>query len=665
MDKKLMKIIEPGIRLSFVILVGFALYSFTISPIVGAIELAIVAMLYIYHRIGAKKRSENVGAYVENLIFKVDNVSKNSLLDFPLPLAILQIDTAEIIWGNESLIEVFGFKDRVYGTIMTEAVNGFDTRWLTEGRTECPYEVEVRGKKYKINGNIVHSMKDDSRTLLATLYLTDVTEFADLRKQYADSRPIVSIIMLDNYEELMKNISESEKSQIAAKVEKHIMDWGEKVDGIVRKLDRDRYLFLFENIGLELYTEEKFNVIETVRDIKNSEGMSASLSLGIGKDGENFSKLYKFALIAMDMALSRGGDQAVIKTPTTFEFFGGKAREIEKRTKVKSRVVANSLKQLISEASNVFIMGHKFSDLDSLGSAAGLCAMVRKLGKKPYIAIDQKATSAGGLIEKLAALEEYENTFVDYDGVMLHSGSNSLLIVVDTNRPDMVEYPDVLTTIPRIALIDHHRRAADYIDNTAVSMHEPYASSTCELVAELMQYVMTNQELTRTEAEALLAGIYLDTKGFTVKTGVRTFEAAAQLKQAGADMLAVKHLFYNDFDSYVKKYQIISSADEVVTGISGTYTDNITERAIAAQAADELINIKGIKASFVVFAEPGGVCVSARSYGQVNVQLIMEKIGGGGSLTMAGAQFGTQHTPGEVFELVKKAAVEYLEENQK
>lgn len=665
MDKKLMKIVEPGVRLCFVVLLGFSLYSFTVSTKLGMVQLGISMLLFVYYRIGAKKRSENVGKYVESLIFRVDDASKNSLLDFPLPMAILQIDTSEIIWGNESLLETFGYKDRIYGTIMQEIVDGFDTRWLTEGKTECPYDVTIGGKVYKVNGNIVRSAKNDANTMLATLYLTDITDFKILSDKFEKTRPIVTIITIDSYEELVKNMSESEKSQILSQIEKELTGWAEEVHGIIRKLDRDRYLFIYEAQDLAKYVEGKFKILERVREIKNSEGMAASISLGIGREAENFYELYKQANVALDMALSRGGDQAVIKSPIGFEFYGGQAKEIEKRTKVKSRVVANSLKQLISEASNVFVMGHKYSDLDSLGACVGMCAAVRAQGKTPFIIINQKATSATPLIEKMNGIEEYNGCMIDYDEAMYHANPDSLLIVVDTNRPDMTEYPDVLTTVPKIALIDHHRRAADYISNTSVSMHEPYASSTCELVAELLQYMIPNQGLLRSEAEALLSGIYLDTKGFTVKTGVRTFEAAAHLKQAGADMLEVKHMFYNDFDSYVKKYQIISSADEVLPGITATYTEEITERAVAAQAADELINVKGIKASFVVFQEKGGVCVSARSYGQINVQVILEKIGGGGSLTMAGAQFDGDETPMSVFEMVKEAAKAYLEDTGK
>ncbi|MBR4879387.1 MAG: DHH family phosphoesterase [Clostridia bacterium] len=666
MDKKLAKIFEPGVRLCFVVLIVFSLYSLTVSLQTGLVQLGISILLIVYYKFGTKKRSENVGKYVENLMFSVDNASKTSLLDFPLPMVIIQVESSEIIWGNETFVDTIGHKDQLYGHQMNELVEGFDTRWLVEGRHECPYDVTIDGKAYKVNGTLVRPVKGERSTFLATLYLTDITELRKLENKYNMTRPVATIIAIDSYDELSKNQTELEKSHLFAQIEKELTTWAEEVNGVIRKLERDRYLFIFENQDLLKYTEGKFSILEKIREIKNTEDIAASVSLGIGKEGENFQELFRNAIVALDMALSRGGDQAVIKSPQGFEFYGGLAKEIEKHTKVKSRVVANSLKQLIAESSNVFVMGHKFSDLDSLGACVGICAAVRSMDKTPYIIVNQRATSATPLIERLLKAEEYEGTLIDYDEAMFHANPDSLLIVVDTNRPDMTEYPDVLTTIPKIALIDHHRRAADYIENTAVSMHEPYASSACELIAELLQYMLPDGvTLERYEAEALLSGIYLDTKGFTVKTGVRTFEAAAQLKQAGADMLEVKHMFYNDFDSYVKKYQIISSADEILPGITAAYTDEVTDRATAAQAADELINIKGIKASFVIFKEKNGVCVSGRSYGQVNVQVILEKIGGGGSLTMAGAQFYGDETPLMVFDMVRDAAKDYLDEQAK
>ena len=653
---------EPGMKLNFVVLIAFALVSLYFSLWIGAVELAFVAFVYFLYRVRAKKRSVEIRRYVENLAFQVDNVSKSSLVNFPLPTTILRLDTGEVIWYNDGFIKMSGAHEGLFDIHISDAVPGFDTRWIMEGRTACPYDVEVSGRKYTVYGNVVRTPgKGGGRSLLATLFWVDITEFATLRDEHERSRPVVALVMLDSYEELYKGLSESEKSILTAAIDKQLSEWTSPTNGIMRRLERDKYLFIFENHNLLDFVQEKFSIIEKMHQIKNSEGIAATLSIGIGKGEYTLYELYKFASLGLDMALSRGGDQVVIKSKNAFEFYGGRSRELEKRTKVKSRVMANALRQLIRDSSQVFVMGHRFSDLDCIGAAAGVCAAVRKCGKPVYILVDEKMTSARELVERLKAQPEYQDCFLTEEEAIMRADGGSLLIVVDTSRPDIVESEKLLQTVQRVAVIDHHRRAASYIDNCAISMHEPYASSASELVSELLQYIVSSQDVLRAEAEALLAGIVLDTKSFTVKTGVRTFEAAAYLKQLGADTVEVRKLFSGDLESFVKKCQLISGAEQVAPGVSLSVTDDEVERAVASQAADELINITGIRASFVVYGEGRGTSVSARSYGQVNVQFVMEKIGGGGSMTMAGAQFADKK-PSEVRELTRQAILEYLQE---
>ncbi len=653
---------EPGMKLNFVVLIAFALVSLYFSLWIGAVELAFVAFVYFLYRVRAKKRSVEIRRYVENLAFQVDNVSKSSLVNFPLPTTILRLDTGEVIWYNDGFIKMSGAHEGLFDIHISDAVPGFDTRWIMEGRTACPYDVEVSGRKYTVYGNVVRTPgKGGGRSLLATLFWVDITEFATLRDEHERSRPVVALVMLDSYEELYKGLSESEKSILTAAIDKQLSEWTSPTNGIMRRLERDKYLFIFENHNLLDFVQEKFSIIEKMHQIKNSEGIAATLSIGIGKGEYTLYELYKFASLGLDMALSRGGDQVVIKSKNAFEFYGGRSRELEKRTKVKSRVMANALRQLIRDSSQVFVMGHRFSDLDCIGAAAGVCAAVRKCGKPVYILVDEKMTSARELVERLKAQPEYQDCFLTEEEAIMRADGGSLLIVVDTSRPDIVESERLLQTVQRVAVIDHHRRAASYIDNCAISMHEPYASSASELVSELLQYIVSSQDVLRAEAEALLAGIVLDTKSFTVKTGVRTFEAAAYLKQLGADTVEVRKLFSGDLESFVKKCQLISGAEQVAPGVSLSVTDDEVERAVASQAADELINITGIRASFVVYGEGRGTSVSARSYGQVNVQFVMEKIGGGGSMTMAGAQFADKK-PSEVRELTRQAILEYLQE---
>ena len=397
--------------------------------------------------------------------------------------------------------------------------------------------------------------------------------------------------------------------------------------------------------------------------MESPSGINATISVGLGVDAANLSEALQFANMGIELALSRGGDQAVIKNRLSFEFFGGRGTEVEKRTKVKSRVMANALMQLIRDSSQVFLMGHKYSDLDSIGACAGLVAAVRKAGRPAYIIVNDQATSAKELIDRLRKQPQYGDVFISEQDAIVKADASSLCVVCDTTRPDMVEGPDLLEAVQRVAVVDHHRRAAQYIENAAISLHETYASSACELVAELLQYVVNQNDILKVEADAMLAGIFLDTKGFTVKTGVRTFEASAFLRQVGADTVEVRKMLSGGLESSVKKYQIISCAKEQFPGISLSVVEEETPRATASQAADELINASDIKAAFVVYGEKGGSVISARSYGQVNVQMVLEKIGGGGGLTSAGAQFPDKSTD-EAAELLVGAIEEYLKENE-
>ena len=664
MDKRLSKITESNTRAAMLMLLLFVAVTVVWGNyLLALIELVAVVLLFVFYRNRAKRRNKELRRYVENLAFQMDEASKSTMVNIPLPTAILRVDSGEVLWGNEDFMAITGATESLFEAHIHDVVSGFDTKWIIEGKGVCPFEVEIRDRKYNVYGNMVRSKDPGSRGLLSTLFWVDVTDYSALRDRTQRERPVVSVIMVDSYEELTKGMSESQRSSLNAEIDGAINEWAKEANGIVRRLEKDRYLFVFRNEDLLRFTAEKFSILEKIHEIQNEEGITATLSIGIGKGECPFGQLYEFAMLGIEMALSRGGDQVVVKSPKQFDFYGGRTKELEKRTKVKSRVMANALKHLIDDSSNVFVMGHRFSDLDSVGAAAGICSVVRKLGKTPYFIVNRDVTSAGSLIDHLAEQPQYSECFITEQDAILLADPDSLLVVVDTSRPELVEAPGLLQSVSRVAVIDHHRRAASYIENAAISVHETYASSASELVSELLQYILTPQELLKAEAEALLAGIYLDTKGFTVKTGVRTFEAAAYLKQIGADTVAVRRMFSGGLEGYVKKYQIISAAHEAYPGISLAVVDMEVERAVASQAADEMINLAGIQGSFVVFGENGGTVVSGRSYGQVNVQVVLEKIGGGGSLNMAGAQFPTEKP--EQVELKLRAAIEeYLRESQ-
>ena len=665
MDKRFSRMIESGTRLTFVVMLLFAAVTWVkIHWAAGLCELILVGLLYLYYRQRSKRRAAEIRKYVENLAFSVDDASKHSMVNFPLPMVILRVDTGEIVWCNDGFGDISGKKDGLFETHITDVLHGFDTRWIMEGKTVCPYDVELGERKYQVYGNMVRSGRSRGSALLATLFWVDTTDYIQLRDYVERTRPVVGLIIIDSYEELVKNASEAEKSTLTADIDRYINKWAEPAKGIVRRLQRDRYLFIFEQHSLVDFTAAKFSILEDIHAVQNSEGLSATLSIGIGKGECSLGELYQYAALGIDMALSRGGDQAVVKSKNAFEFYGGRSKELEKRTKVKSRVMANALMQLIKDSSQVFLMGHKYSDLDSIGACAGLVAAVRKAGRPAYIIVNDQATSAKELIDRLKKTPQYEGVFISQEDAIIKADAASLCVVCDTTRPDMVEGPDLLDAVQRVAVVDHHRRAAQYIENAAISLHETYASSACELVAELLQYVVNQSDILKVEADAMLAGIFLDTKGFTVKTGVRTFEASAFLRQVGADTVEVRKMLSGGLESSVKKYQIISCAKEQFPGISLSVVEEETPRATASQAADELINASDIKAAFVVYGEKGGSVVSARSYGQVNVQVVLEKIGGGGSLTSAGAQFPDKSTD-ETAEVLVHAIEEYLKETER
>lgn len=663
MNSKTDKLVDLGIKVAFALLLVYSgITIYLKNYIIGGIQLFVAVLIFVVYIVLQRRRRRLILNRMSAMAEEINKISSNTLASFTIPVMVMKIDNGEIIWGNQSFFDASGISESPFEMHVSSAIPGFDARWLLEGKPNCPYDIEMGEKKYTAYGIVTSDPGSSKSHILATIIFFDITNYAELRDRYDKSRPVVAVIVLDSYAELYNGRSEAERSILNAAIDEKITAWAAEADGVIRRLERDRYIFVFEQKDLVKFIAGKFTVLEDIRQIKNAEGITASLSIGIGQGDLPMEELHKFALLGIDMALSRGGDQVVIKTKSAFEFYGGRNKEVEKRTKVKSRVMANALSQLIQDSSYVFIMGHKFSDLDSIGAGAGMAAAVRKLGKKPHMIYDPVKTSSPELIEKLSRHELYEGCFITEEKAIELVDNLSLVIVVDTSRPNLVEGPLLLETVQRIAVIDHHRRAADYIENSAITMHETYASSACELVAELLQYIVSSQDVVKIEAEAMLSGIFLDTKNFTIKTGVRTFEAAAYLKQLGADTVEVRKLFSGDLERFGKKYELISMAKQVMPGVSISVSEQQLERAVAAQAADELINVSDIEASFVIYGEGEGSSISARSYGKVNVQVICEKIGGGGNMSTAGAQF-KDIKPFEVKDMLEDVLREYLIDN--
>lgn len=658
MKKSNKRSLQPGSGLFFALFLLFAAGALYFSVIYGAVGLALCVVLRVVSLHGEQEQRRQVQQLMDNIVIEGGEI-KPAVTHTPLPTVVALATTGEIVWANDGFAEISGQFSGARHMRLTELAPTFETRWLIEGKQQFPGELRMGKRIYHVFGSMVPSGAGQ----MMMLHFLDCTDYVQLRDAAETRRPAIAVIAIDNYEELTKNATDSEKSTILADIDKRLFSWIKDSNAVLRKYDRDKYIFIIENAALEKLSARKFAVLQDVREIQNHEGVVATLSIGIGKDGETLAECYQYASLAIDMALSRGGDQAVVKNRYNFEFYGGLTEEVEKRTKVKSRVVANALSQLIRDSSQVLIMGHRNSDMDAIGAAAGMVCAVRGKGKPVHIVVDQQHTMAGDLIERLETLPEYKDVFISAEDAMILCDYNTLLIVVDVNRPGYVENEALLQSINKVAVIDHHRRAADYIENAVVSLHEPYASSASELVSELLQYLVPTSGILTGEAEAMLAGIYLDTKGFSTRTGVRTFEAAAYLRRAGAEASDVKRLFQSSFTQYMERQKLISSARDCGQGVIFAITDEEVDRIAAAQAADELLSIIGTRASVVAFRSGNDMVVSARASGQVNVQLLMERLGGGGNHTAAGAQLRNT-TPAEADHMITEAIDGYFADQQ-
>ena len=640
MNKNLQRLTEPGGRLYLIFLVLFAAAAlfFKLYELAVA-EGVIILILMIYSFFSRRRRAKQLESYIESVTYDTENAKNNTLMNFPLPIAAFRLDDSRIIWGNEMFFAMNGSSGTRLDARVSDLVPEFNGKWLLEGKTQYPSLLTVNGRKYQIHGNIIRSEDGDDSAFMGITYWVDMTEYDDIRMEYENSRPVACVLVIDNMDELVKNQPDRIKNDIRDAIEDKLNKWCEDNKAIIRCYERDRYLIMFESRCLEQLKAEKFSIIQEVHQVESPTGIDASISLGLGVDAPSLSEALQYATVAIELALSRGGDQAVIKNRLSFEFFGGRGNEVEKRTKVKSRVMANTLAELVRDSSKVLVMGHKFADLDSVGGAVGVCALARLLGVKANIVIDLNKNYSGALIEMVRRQPEYHDTFISPQEAMLRADGRTLLVVVDTNRPEQVEDADLLMACNRVAVIDHHRVAATYIHNAALGFIEPYASSVGELMTEVLQEVVDQNDILRCEAEALLAGIVLDTKSFTIRTGERTFDAAAYLRRAGADTTDVKKLLQTDMDDTVAKYKILQSA-KLYRNLAIAVPEEPQNRVVAASAADELLNISGVDASIVVAPDGnGGSFASARSIGELNVQLIMEKVGGGGNRSAAAAQF--------------------------
>ena len=658
MNRKLGRLLEPGLNVYFVTMLVFSLASLVAGDgELALIELVATGALYAYYYYSKLRRRRELEAFIQSTTNTLGTTDGGKT---PFPMVLVRMVDGNLIWANDSFVELSGFRERMHEQKITDLLPGFKTDWLASGKREYPFDVGINARRYRIYGTAIHA-DDPNGTVLAALYFSDLTDLYQIRDEYIRSRPVVSIILIDNYEELTKNLTESATSNLNANLNEAITAWAENYHGLLRRMERNRYLLIFEKRDLQDAVDNKFSILEQMHSVTNPSGVAASISFGLGVDGSTFEESYEFAALAVEMSLSRGGDQAVIKDRLNFTFYGGRSKEVDHRSKVRSRVTANSLMELIAQSGDVYIMGHKNADMDAVGAALGVCCLCRKQGKKAYIVLDLENNASERLIEEIQAVPEYDGVIVSGQDALLRCDRNSILIVVDTNRPDQVECGPLLEAISKVSVIDHHRRAADYINPVVVNFHEPYASSASELVTELLQYAVEKADVLPIESKGLLAGIFLDTKNFNVRSGERTFEAAAFLRRLGADTIEVKKLLQSDFENTVARYRIIQSAVPYRGEIAIVALDHDVSRAMAAQAADELLNITGFQASFVMYPDDQRrVVISARSIGEANVQVILEPLGGGGNAATAGAQVKDSTVP-EVLERLKKSIDNYYD----
>ena len=659
MNKRIARLLRTNITIFSLCLVLFALAAIPFDVRLAIGEGVAAVAFFLLGRRRSKSTQQSLRQYIQRFYGGMDSARSSNMLFTPLPMMVFDLATEDILWSSESFLQLTEQREGIFDAHLETVFPNISFHWLLEGKTEAPETVVWNHRTYRVFGGVSHP--EGGQSALATTYWMDVTDTEEMRRTLELTRPVVAILMVDNYEDLMKATPEGKRSAVRAMLEEKLSQWSAGSEGMMLKYDRDRYLFVFEEKSFSDFAAKRFDVLDAVREVVAGEGVAATLSIGVGRDADSFEALFKNASVALEMALSRGGDQAVVKDKLNFEFYGGRSKATEKRTKVKSRVMANALAELIDEAKQVYVMGHSYADMDALGAAAGVCAIVRKRGKKCRIVIDTENNAAHPMLRRLQALPEYQGAFLSGDDAFLRVQPETLLVVVDTNRPGSVESEPLLDACNRVAVIDHHRRGSSYIDKMALNYHEPYASSASELVTELLQYLIEPGDLLKAESEALLAGIVLDTKNFTNRTGGRTFEAAAYLRRAGADTADVQRMFQSDLQSMISRYDIIRRAELYHGDIAIAALDQECDRVIAAKAADEMLTLQGVRASFVLYRKDDGIYISARSLGEINVQVLVETLGGGGNSTTAGGQCSGM-TVAEAKATLLRAIDKYFEE---
>ena len=621
-------------------------------------------LILAYTRWAENKRTTEISNHVQELLITMDSTAKKTLINSPLPLIIAETD-GNIIWRSSKFVSEFAnidiknYIDDLIKEIKLDIENNKD-----EKSRKIKKQIEIGNATYKVLGEYVKSNnKKQEDIYMAILYFIDITEQVKISQKYTDESQCIGIVTVDNYEEIMQRVSNEEKPRIIAELEKKLYSWASENKGLIIKTERNNFVYMFEHKYLEKIQQDRFQILDTIKDIEIEGRVHLTLSIAISDEGENDYQKYESALASMDIVLGRGGDQAVVRSNGKFKFYGGVTQEVEKRTKVKARVFAHALEELIINSKNVMVMGHENGDMDSMGSSLGIYRLAKSLGKEAYVVNNTYGLSLSNFMDNLKNDEEFKEIILDKNEALDKINSETLLIIVDTHKKNYVEVPELLEKTEKVVIIDHHRRSTDYIENALLTFQEVYASSAAELVTEILQYTEKDVKLKNIEVEALYAGIMMDTKNFTFKTGVRTFEAAAYLRKSGIDIIKVKKWFQSDFDTYNTISKIVEDAEIIKNTIAiSIYKEEKDTGIMCAKAADELLTISNITASFVLGKINNKVCISGRSVGDINVQIILEKLGGGGHITLAGAQMEDETIEDAKKQLIEKIN-EYFDEN--
>lgn len=624
--KKRIWTVTPFFIIFSVIMLGMSVASYQYNKIIFLIELSVSIVSFALVIAVSLKFRKYIDSVVKSSVKNIDGLNESYLERFKMPVVVIG-EHEEIVWYNARFRRKFGGGRNVTGESISEFINSTSIGMIIDGDGT---NITCGERKYTAYANAAGNG--------TIIYFIDNTYYKNIEKEYRETHTNAALIVIDNREDFI-NDSEEENAHVVLNVENILQRWAATHNALYKRLAGNRYMIVFEEREIEKLISSKFKILDEVRSITLGD-RTATVSIGIGRNAENLRESEIMARKALEMALGRGGDQVAIMQGDNYEFFGGVAQCVEKRSKVRTRVISTTLAKVIIDSEKVLVMGHKYSDLDCIGAGIGIFSMVTKtFGKHSHIVVDKDKTMAKLLIDKYSS-ENGKDVFISPEDALKEATPKTLLIIVDTHSPAFLESEQLYEKCTNVVVIDHHRKMVNYISNSIVFYHEPSSSSTSEMCSELVSYI-GDKTLSKSDAEAMLAGIMLDTKSFVVKTGVRTFEAAAYLRQKGADTVAVKQLFADDLNTYKEKYKLVSSA-ELYNGCAIATVDYYLKdaRLISAQAADELLSIEGVNSSFVIFkGEKNAMNISARSFGKLNVQVVMEKLGGGGHQTMAAVQF--------------------------